>query len=82
MASVAKVITRNSVASTGAPKAMPPIRSSEPLPPARTVSAATTKNSGMITSPWVTICITAPWAPLGSRAKIPSTMKPICAMEE
>ena len=34
------------------------------------------------TSPWLTICITAPWPPLASREKIPSRMKPSCAIDE
>ena len=40
------------------------------------------KNSGATTSPWLTICISAPWAPLSSSEKIPSTMKPSWAIEE
>ena len=32
-------------------------------PPARSASSATMKNSGATTSPWLTICSIAPWAP-------------------
>ena len=38
--------------------------------------------SGTTTSPWLTICSTAPCAPRPLRAKIPSVMKPSCATEE
>jgi hypothetical protein len=41
-----------------------------------------TRNSGATTSPWQMICISAPWAPLGSNEKIPSVMKPSWATEE
>ena len=34
------------------------------------------------TSPWLNICSSAPCAPCGFSAKIPSVMKPICATEE
>ena len=40
------------------------------------------KNSGATTSPWLTICSSAPCAPCGFSAKIPSVMKPSCATEE
>ena len=39
-------------------------------------------NSGATTSPWLTICSSAPWAPWGFSAKIPSVMNPSCATEE
>ena len=39
-------------------------------------------SSGATTSPWLTICSSAPWAPCGFSAKIPSVMKPSCATEE
>ena len=40
------------------------------------------KNSGTVTSPWLTICSSAPCTPCSFRAKIPSVMKPIWATEE
>jgi hypothetical protein len=51
-------------------------------PPARTASSPMMKNSGATTSPWLTICRSAPWAPSGRREKIPSVMKPSCAIDE
>ena len=71
----------NSVASTGARVAIPPMRPSDSTPPARAAIAAMSRNSGATTSPWLTICITAPWAPSGSSEKIPSVMNPSCATE-
>ena len=40
------------------------------------------KSSGATTSPWLIICSSAPCAPCGSSAKMPSVMKPSCATEE
>ena len=40
------------------------------------------KNSGATTSPWLTICSSAPCAPCGFSAKIPSVMKPSWATDE
>ena len=82
MASVAKVVIRKSAASTGARLAMPPSSESDSLPPARAAIAPITRKSGITTSPWLSIWSTAPWAPLSSREKIPSTMKPSCAIDE
>jgi hypothetical protein len=82
MASVARATTRNSVARMGARKAMPPRRSSVAGPLARAASTAMMKNSAAVTSAWLTICISAPLAPLPSREKMPRTMKPSWAIEE
>jgi hypothetical protein len=82
IARVAKVTIRNSAASTGALKATPPSSASDSLPFARAAITPMIRNSGTTTSPWLTICITAPCAPLGSKAKMPSTMKPSWAIEE
>ena len=40
------------------------------------------RNTGATTSPWLTICSTAPSAPSGRSEKIPSVMKPSCATDE
>ena len=40
------------------------------------------KNSGATTRPWLTIWSTAPWAPTWVSEKIPSVMKPSCAIDE
>ena len=40
------------------------------------------KKSGTTTSPWLTICRTAPWAPSSVSEKIPSVMNPSCAIDE
>ena len=61
---------------------MPPIAASFSDPWARAASAATMKNSGAVTRPWLTICRIAPWAPSGRSEKIPSTMKPSWATDE
>ena len=84
MASVASATIRNSAASTGARIAIPPMRASDSDPPERRASAPMIRKSGATTNPWLTICSTAPCAPLPSRssAKIPSRMKPSCATEE
>ena len=39
-------------------------------------------NMAATTSPWLTICSTAPSAPSGRRLKIPRVMKPSWATEE
>ena len=82
IASVANATIRKSVASTGARKARPPRSRRSSEPPARAASRAMMKNSGATTRPWLTICSSAPWAPWGFSAKIPSVMKPSCATEE
>ena len=82
IASVASATIRNSAASTGARNAIPPMSRSISEPPARAASAATMKNSGAVTSPWLTICSSAPCAPWGCSEKIPSVMKPSCATLE
>ena len=64
-----------SVASTGARNAIPPMSRSSSDPPARTAAAATMKNIGAVTRPWLTICSSAPWSPVGFSEKIPSVMK-------
>ena len=81
IASGASVTTRNSVASTGARKAIPPISrmSSEPARSARTTKISI---SGTITRPWLTVCSSAPSAPSRRRAKMPSVMKPSWATDE
>ena len=75
-------MTRNSAASTGALNAMPPSSESDSLPRARTAITPRIRNSGTVTSPWFSIWKSAPWAPFSSKAKMPSTMKPSCAIEE
>ena len=60
IASVASVTIRNRVASTGARNAIPPMSASFSEPPARAAAAATMKNSGAVTSAWLTICSSAP----------------------
>ncbi len=40
------------------------------------------KNAGAVTSPWLTICSSAPCAPWGRSEKIPSVMKPSWATLE
>ena len=83
MASVASATIRNSVVSTGARMAMPPMSRMSSEPPARSASSRMMKNSGATTRPWLTICSSAPWAPASCpRAKIPSVMKPSWAIEE
>jgi hypothetical protein len=82
IASVARATIRNSDESTGARNATPPISrmSSEPV---RSVSSMMMKNSAATTSPWLSICSSAPCAPAASpSAKIPSVMKPSCATDE
>ena len=56
--------------------------SSEPAE--RSASSATTKNIGATTSPWLTACSSAPWAPAAasSAANSPSVMNPSWAIEE
>ena len=61
---------------------MPPISESDSLPPARAAITAMIRNSGATTRPWLTIWKTAPWAPFASSEKIPSMMKPSCAIDE
>ena len=73
---------RNSAASTGALNAIPPSCSTDWLPPARAAITPMIRNSGTTTRPWFSIWKTAPWAPLSSSAKMPSVMKPSCAIEE
>ncbi len=82
IASVASVTIKNSAASTGARNAIPPMSLSSSEPPARAASAATMKNSGAVTSPWLSIWNSAPWAPVGCSEKIPSVMKLSCATLE
>ncbi len=61
IASVAKPMIRNTAASIGVRNAIPPIRESDSLPSfVRCERTATIMNSAPATSPWVTICITAP----------------------
>ena len=81
-ASVASATIRNTAASTGARTASPPILRRSSVPPARAASSAMMKNSGTTTSPWLTICSTAPCAPASVSEKIPSVMKPSCAIDE
>ena len=83
IASVASATIRNSAASTGARNASPPIFVMSSVPD-RSASSTMIRNSGATTSPWLTICSSAPCAPRpsGSRAKIPSTMKPSWAIDE
>src|SRR5919199_1730855 len=52
MASVAKATTRKRPASTGARVAMPPMRESSSLPPARRANAPMIRNSAPTTRPW------------------------------
>ena len=61
---------------------MPPMSRMSSEPPARAASSATMKNSGATTSPWLTICSSAPCAPSGRSEKIPSVMKPSWATDE
>ena len=82
IARFASVTIRDSVASTGARNAIPPMSASFSEPPERIAAAATMKNSGTVTSAWLAIWISAPWAPCGVSEKIPSTMKPSCATDE
>ena len=82
MASVASATTRKSAASTGARNAMPPISAERGRAPARAVSTAMMKKSAATTRPWLTICISAPWAPSSLKEKMPSTMNPSWAIEE
>ncbi len=81
IASSAIVAIRKKAASTGARSASPPIRLMS------TVSALSTSNTeirkrGTTTSPWLTICRTAPFAPSGRRLKMPRVMIPSCATDE
>ena len=39
-------------------------------------------SSGATTRPWLTICSSAPCAPCGFSEKMPSVMKPSCAIDE
>ena len=82
IASVASEMIKNSAASTGALNAMPPSSASDSLPRARSAITPTMRNSGTTTSPWFSIWRIAPWAPFPAKAKIPSTMKPSCAIDE
>ena len=82
IASVASATIRSSAASTGARNAIPPMSRRSSDPPARAASAATMKNSGAVTRPWLTICSSAPWPPVGFSEKIPSVMKLSCATLE
>ena len=82
IARLASATIRNSVASTGARKAMPPISRMSSEPPARAASRATMKKAGATTRPWLKACSSAPWAPVSCREKIPSVMKPSCATDE
>ena len=84
IASVASVTIMNSVASTGARNAMPPMSRMSSDPPARAASSTMIRNSGATTSPWLTACSSAPCAPCAasSSAKIPSVMNPSCATDE
>ncbi len=82
IASVANVTIRNSDASTGARVAMPPMSRMSSEPSARAASSATMKNAGATTRPWLKACSSAPWAPWPLSAKIPSRMKPSCAIDE
>ena len=81
IASVARVTIRNITASTGARSAMPPISRMSNVP-LRSASTARIRISGATTSPWLTICSSAPSIPSGRRAKIPAVMKPSCATDE
>ena len=82
IARVASETIRNSVASTGARNAIPPM-SRMSSDPARSVRSAMMKNSGATTSPCWTIWSSAPCAPAASpSAKTPSVMKPSCATDE
>ena len=60
IARFANVTIRKSVASTGALKATPPMSSSRSLSPQRAATAATTKNDAAVTTPWLSICSSAP----------------------
>ena len=82
IASVANVMIRKNVASTGARVAMPPMSRMSSEPSERAASSATTKNAGATTRPWLKACRIAPWAPCEFSAKIPSTMKPSWATDE
>ena len=82
MARVARATIRNSAASTGARKASPPISRMSSEPPHRAASAATMKNRGAVTRPWLSIWSSAPWPPWGRSEKIPSVMNPSWATEE
>ncbi len=82
IASVASDTIRKMLASTGARNAMPPMSRTSSEPPARRPSTAAMNSAGATTSPWLNICSSAPCAPCGFSAKIPSRMKPSCATDE
>ncbi len=82
IARFANVTIRNRVASTGARKATPPMSSSALPPTGARSERATTKNAAAVTTPWLSICRSAPWPPCGRSEKIPSRMKPIWATLE
>ncbi len=83
IASHANATIKNSVASSGARNAIPPMSRNDSDPPAvRAASAATMKNAGAVTRPWLTIWMIAPCAPWGRSEKIPSVMKPSWATLE
>ncbi len=82
MARLASAAIRKTVASTGARNAMPPMSCSRGDPPARAATTATIRKSATVTTPWLTICSSAPCAPRASREKIPSVMKPSWATDE
>ena len=72
IASVASETIRNSDASTGARNAIPPISRMSSEPPARWASRAMMNRIGATTSPWLTICSSAPGRPAGSARRCPA----------
>ena len=71
IARFAKVTIRNSVASTGARNAIPPMSSRLSLPPARAASGRDDEERGGRHDPWLTICSSAPWPPSARQREDP-----------
>ena len=73
--------TSTAVASAGRPLASPPSSSNRSVP-VRWMSIAASRNIAAETRPWLTEWSTAPVMPRLSTEKMPSTIRPICAIDE
>ena len=80
-ASDAMATMRNATARRGAPLARPPSLSMSSVPPPRPMIITMVK-AAATTTPWLTICSTAPCAAMRSNTMMPSTMNPRCARLE
>ena len=80
-ASAITPVTISTVASAGRPRAMPPTRSSEPVP-VRSSTMPAIMNSVAESRPWLTICSSAPFQPETLVANTPSTINPSWARLE